>query len=133
MGDHIEVGGAEIIEGHVGSRKNLIGHHLNMSYNENLGHSPVNRKKYRGCSWESRKDNQQVEKDKEKKGCSWAGMCTPHPRTDMGGEMIGVQHARPRIGVGTKTGFPRAHIPKTVKKDQKVHLYGRPMITRISL
>jgi hypothetical protein len=77
-------------------------------------HGPVNRKKYRGCPWESRKDNQQAAKDEEQKGCPWSGMGTPHPRTDTGGGggMIGVQRARQRIGAGMTTGFPRAHTLK---------------------
>jgi hypothetical protein len=37
--DHIEAKGAELIEGQVGSRQNLIGHHLNTSYNVDLGHT----------------------------------------------------------------------------------------------
>jgi hypothetical protein len=37
--DRNEAGGAELIEGQVGSRQNPIGHHLNMSYNADPGHT----------------------------------------------------------------------------------------------
>jgi hypothetical protein len=47
--DHIEAGGAEIIEGHVGSRKNLIGHHLTMSYNADPGHTTRGGTTLRSC------------------------------------------------------------------------------------
>jgi hypothetical protein len=45
-------------------------------------HSPINRKKYKGCPWESRKDNLQMAKDKDQKDSPWAGMSKPHPHTD---------------------------------------------------
>jgi hypothetical protein len=96
-------------------------------------YGPVNRKKYRGCLWESRMDNQQVTKDEDQKGWSWAGMGTPHPHTDTGGGGNDWSTTcKAKDWRRDDDRVPKSTHPETVKKDQKVHLYGRPMITRIS-
>jgi hypothetical protein len=138
--DHIEDGGTKITEGHVGSRQNPIAHHSNMSYNvdpvtqqeEVQHHSPVNKKKYRGCLWESRKDNQQATKDEGQKGFPWSSMDTPHPSTDMGSGNDCRTACRAKDYRRDDGRAPKNTHSETVKKDEKVHLYERRMIARTS-
>jgi hypothetical protein len=93
---------------------------------------PVNRNKYRGCSWESREGNQQVAKDEGKKVLPWLSMDTPHPSTDTGSGTVGCTTCRDK---GWCRGYGRVITSthtETEKKDRKVHLYGQTMIARTS-
>jgi hypothetical protein len=95
-------------------------------------HGPVNRKKYRGCPWESRKDNQQAAKDEGQKGFPWSSMGTPHPSTDTGSGNDCRTTCREKDWRRDDDRAPKSTHSETVKKDQKVHLYERPMISRTS-
>ena len=95
-------------------------------------HGPINRKKYKGCSWESRKDNQQAEKDEGKKGFPWSSMGTPHPSTDRGSGNDCRTVCRAKNWCRDDGRAPKSTHSKTVKRDQKVDLYERPMIAKAS-
>jgi hypothetical protein len=95
-------------------------------------HGPVNRKKYRGCPWESRKVNQQAAKDEGQKGFQWPSMGTPHPSTDTGSGNDCRTTCRAKDWRRDDDRAPKSTHSETVKKDQKVHLYERPMIVGTS-
>jgi hypothetical protein len=93
-------------------------------------HGPVNRKKYRGCPWERRKVNPQTAKDEDQKDSPWEGMGTPHPRTDTVGGNDWRTACKEKDWRRDDGRVPKHTHSETMKNDQKVHLYGRPMITR---
>jgi hypothetical protein len=94
-------------------------------------HGPVNRMKYRGWSWESGKGNPQTTKDEDQKDSPRAGMGTPHPRTGPVGGNDWRTTCKAKDWRRDDDRVPKRTHSETVKKDQKVRLYGRPMITRI--
>jgi hypothetical protein len=96
-------------------------------------HSPVNRMKYKGCRWERRKVNPQTTKEEDQKDISWARMGTPHPCTDTVGGNDWRTTCKEKDWCRDDDRVLKSTHSEIVKKDQKVHLYRRPMITRIIL
>ena len=94
-------------------------------------HGLVNRNKYRGCPWERRKVNPHTTKDEDQKYSSCEGMGTPHPCTDIVGGNDWRTMCKVKDSRRDDDRVPKHTHSETVKKDQKVRLYGRPMITRI--
>jgi hypothetical protein len=93
---------------------------------------PVNRKKYGGCSWESREGNQWAEKDEGKKELPWSSMGTYHPSTDTRSGTIVHTKCREKDWRRGNGRAPKSTHTEIGKKDHKVHLYGWPMIATMS-
>jgi hypothetical protein len=87
--------------------------------------------KYRGWSWDRRKGNPQMAKDEDQKDSSRAGMGTPHPCTSLVGGNDWCTTFKVKDWLRDDDRFPKNTHSETVKKDQKLRLYGRTMITRI--
>jgi hypothetical protein len=94
-------------------------------------HGPVNRMKYGGWLWESGKSNPQTTKDEDQKDIPRAGMGTPHPRTGPVGGNDWHTTCKVKDWCRDDGRIPKHTHSETVKKDQKVCLYGRTMIIRI--
>jgi hypothetical protein len=85
---------------------------------------PVNRKKYRGRTWESIDSVQQAASDDGQKMIPWTSMDTPYPNTDSGSSTVGGTTNR---GNGRRRVHGRAIMithTKTMKRDGKACLYG---------
>ena len=89
--------------------------------------------KYRGWLWESGKGNPQTTKDEDQKDSPRVGMGTPHPRTGPMGGNDSRTTCKVKDWRRDDDKIPKHTHSEIVKKDQKVHLYRRPMITRIIL
>jgi hypothetical protein len=94
-------------------------------------HCPINRKKYMGFLWERKKINLQMTKDEDQKDRPWVGMGTPHPHTNTVGGNDWHTTCKAKDWRRDDDRVPKSTHSETMKKDQKVCLYGKPMITRI--